>query len=369
VVFEAPPPEPTPVIDAEPLPTDPPLTPEPLPASASPVIEPESASTVETPVPPQPTPGPQVLELPRNAPRRSRKAEPAARPKRERQAARSAPATRREREVAAEPSVIVDIQALTRDGAVAARAEAPVPEDDAIEEAAAPVFPDPFDLAVVAPAPAEAAPDLDSSFESPELDELETIRPPGLGRLVLYLVLAAVAGFVVFVLWRNHWRVEGGPPQMIEVAFGQRAPAPPTFAAPVEIAQPEAGQPEIRDLHLERVPRHPRAVAVTGELVNTTNTTQSAVQIEASVVKGGLPRRSRVVACCEDLDREAVLKIVDDPDNPHFAERFSDLEKVRVAPGESRRFTVVFRDLDADLLEGALEPKAQVRSAEAVRTP
>jgi hypothetical protein len=345
VVVAPPAPEPPPFLDA--IDT---LTPEPAEPTPAPALAPDGGTPDAPPSP---------LELPRSAPRRPGSAAEAEAPPRPVR-------TRVERDVAAEPSIIVDMTALApppEPAAAAAPAAAHEEDDDQ--------FPDPFEIdALAAAAPAQAAPDLDV-FDAPYFDEAEAVRPPGLRRLALLVAVALVAGALLFVLWRNGWRL-AAPGQMLEVALGGDRPAPvPTTTPRVEIApeKPIVGRLEVRDLKLERLPRRARAVLVQGELVNDSNVEQAAITVQVDLARHKLTQKTRVVACCDELDREAAVKLAEKPEHPHFDERLNDLSKVRLAPGEARRFGVVFRDLDGDLLDGELVPMAQVRFSEPVRTP
>ncbi len=331
---------PTPFLDA--IDT---LTPEPAEPTPPPALEADGGVPVAA----------EPLDLPRNAPRRPGTVPEADTPPRRTR-------TRVERPVPSEPSIIVDMTALAPPPGTAP-AEAPPVED------AGPEFPDPFELEPLGDAPPAPATDLDV-FGAPYFDEAEAVRPPGIRRLVLLLAVALVVGAALFVLWRNHWHV-AAPGQMLDVALSGR-PAPASVAPPpVEIAPetPVVGKLEVRGLKLERLARRQRAVLVEGELANGTNVEQAAITIQVDLAKNKLLQKTRVVACCDELDRDAAAKLAEKPEHPHFDERLNDLGRVRLKPGETRRFGVVFRELDGDLLEGDLVPSAQVRFSEPVRTP
>ncbi len=146
-------------------------------------------------------------------------------------------------------------------------------------------------------------------------------------------------------------------------------PPPPRVAAPAAVVETPLfarGVLQIEDLRLEWLPKKAGAV-VHGTLVNRTGLTQSAIALTASLLKSGVPKLQRVVACCDALTLDAATLIAATPDHAHLAPRLSLSGRPPLADGERRAFSVVFPGPLVDTVD--LTPRVEVKFNEPLRTP
>ena len=191
---------------------------------------------------------------------------------------------------------------------------------------------------VFAPAPVDV----------PDARSLNPFRRAAPGFLLL--VTLGVAGYFVF-------RSQLAPPP------------PPPVAAPAAVVETPLfarGALQIEDLRLEWLPRKAGAV-VHGALVNRTGLTQSAIALTASLLKSGVPKLQRVVACCDALTLDAATQIAATPDHAHLAPRLSLSGRPPLADGERRAFSVVFPGPLVDTVD--VTPRVEVKFNEPLRTP
>lgn len=276
------------------------------------------------------------------------------------------------------PKVIIDMGQFG-DGAPP---PVPAPAEPAAEAAPEPPLADTSAFApLFTPQPSPAPAARHRVRELPALDgpavdvEVRPVKPPSLASLMLFVLVALVGGFTAFVSWRNGWApVWEDPKAAIAVAFAPARPAPAAEAAPappaVVEAEAQTGALQVGTLTLEpvRAGRRLQAMVLRGEVVNATNRVQKGIGIEASVaLEPGVPLRTRVVPCCDQLPGDEAVAVAQQPQHPHFAPSFDHAAEVRLQPGESRAFTVIFNDLPADAAADELQPVARVKFSEAER--
>jgi hypothetical protein len=204
--------------------------------------------------------------------------------------------------------------------------------------------------------------------------EITEVKPPSIARLVFLVFILLLTVFTAFVGWRNDWdwsSVKEAPDDAIAIAFGFQEPAPKAepVRPKVRRADQMRGEMEFVDLRAEWVAesRQNKAAVITGRLRNGTNRIQKSIALEAILeAPPGTPIKKRVVQCCEVIAAEELATVVQTADHPHFATQRAD-RMVRLIPGESRPFTVIFRGLDSKLTAHPLAPKALVRFSETER--
>lgn len=268
---------------------------------------------------------------------------------------------REEREVESEPSVVIELGAFATDKPV--DESAPTAQVRLAQDFSPLATPG---LVAAAATPAPTPRGAEALVVREELDDVEVVRPPSIAGLMVFLLLVAVAGFGAFVWVRNdRGPVWEDPGRAIRVAFGvearARPEAPPAPPVATEVA-PVQGELRVEGVTLATI--EPRGALVTGTLVNATNRVQTAITIEAKLLRDGVAHARRVVACCDALDPAGARDLLSKPDHAHFAEgRFQNLDKVRVSPGERRAFAVVFRELGTTR---DFAPEARVNFSEVV---
>ncbi len=159
----------------------------------------------------------------------------------------------------------------------------------------------------------------------------------------------------------------------VAVYFAVRPPdvsaLPPSSAAPktrVEAPLQATGDLEIDEVRVEWLPRKMGAV-VHGVLHNRTGLTQSAVALTATLARGELPVRQRVVACCEPLTLPEATTVATTPEHPHLAPRLVLSDRPPIGPGERRPFSVVFAGATDE--SPPLGARVEVKFSEPQRSP
>jgi predicted Zn finger-like uncharacterized protein len=259
---------------------------------------------------------------------------------------------RDDRDVADEPSIIIDMGNLG-DARATPPPEPPAPPAAALAPASTPPALDLLD-------PATAHADLDI----PEVPRRSA------GRFFFSLAVFSLAGLVLFVWARNDFGdIAKDPARSVAAAFGQLPPtAPPTAAAIVVEPPPPVGKLYAHDAAVEVLPKRGSGVRVQGVLSNTTTVAHGAITLRALLLRDGLPVRERTVPCCDDFDLATAQAVAQNPQHAHFNRKLNNLEAAVVPPGGTRRFTVVFPDT-GDLTHHALVPIVEVKHSEPVRTP
>jgi hypothetical protein len=212
------------------------------------------------------------------------------------------------------------------------------------------------------------------ALPSQDPGEITEVKPPSIARLIFLALILVLSVLTAFVGWRNDWEwstVKDAPADAVAIAFGFQEPAPEAAPARPEVRRADQmrGQMEFVDLRVELVAesRQRKAAVVSGQLRNGTNRIQKSIAIEAILESPpGTPLKKRVVQCCEVIAPEELVTVAQTVDHPHFAAQRAD-RMVRLIPGESRRFTVIFRDLDPKLTAQPLSPSAVVRFSETER--
>jgi hypothetical protein len=148
-----------------------------------------------------------------------------------------------------------------------------------------------------------------------------------------------------------------------------RPPPAPGATAPktrVEAPLQATGDLEIDEVRVEWLPRKGGAV-VHGVLHNRTGLTQSAVALTATLARGDLPVRQRVVACCEPLTLPEATTVAATPEHPHLAPRLVLSDRPPIGPGERRPFSVVFAGATDE--SPPLSARVEVKFSEPQRSP
>jgi len=289
---------------------------------------------------------------------------------------------REEKAVEEGPSIVVDIGQLgPESGEGAGEAERPAerPAERAAERAAAafsPLSGHPRPTPASVPALSLAA---IAALEAEPIDltDMEVvIRPPGIWRLVVAVILLLVGLFFVFVWARNDWApIWQDPLASISGAFEvKERPRVVKSDAPRPVIQVDEvrGELQLRALTARTIGQGRRRAAwVEGVVVNASNRAQKAIGIEVSVAQreGAPPVQSRVVVCCESLDEAAAEAILAVPDHPHLDERPVWDHAVRLAPGDERRFSVLVLDHGTALVPSARIKFSETEAAEAMAAP
>ncbi len=266
---------------------------------------------------------------------------------------------RDDRDVEAEPSIVIDMSSLggEEESTPPATTTAPVP--------------------AAAPSPAAPRPQAAMDQFNLDRDDLGAGQEPifvprrTVGNFLAKAFLTTLVLGTAFVWIRNDFsNIFADPGKSTAVALGLApASAPPRPAAPIMVEPPPpVGELTIEDLHLEVLAKKAGFV-LQGKLTNKTAVVQTAITLRASLLKDGLPVRERTLACCDLLDTATALVIAQTPSHAHFSTRLNNLRDVRLAPNESRLFSVVFPDAQGELAGATLTPVTEVKLSEALRAP
>ena len=210
------------------------------------------------------------------------------------------------------------------------------------------------------------------AFDSPDHSEVREIKPPSMARWAVLALVLAVAGFVAFVAVAN-----GGDPiwyqdpvSATKRALGfEKPPPPPKPPEPVVEAPPMTGELVVEDVEMTmlRLGKKHMIAILRGQVVNRSNRDQHSIVFDADLIDAESSRElslaTRKADCCAQLDDAAAKSAARQADHPHFSEK-SGGENVRLAPGESRRFTIVLRQLDPALERKPIAPRVGIRFAE-----
>lgn len=250
---------------------------------------------------------------------------------------------REEKAVDAGPKVVIDMGQLS--DTPAAEGEA---EDDGL--------PPPIDLASFAPLAAK--PVLAESPSRPvanlpppahiDPSEIREVRPPGMGRLVLIVMLLGASLFALFVAARNDWQIDWADPmasvsKAFDVKERPRVPSKTPTSTPVVEVDEMKGQLELRELTVQ----HRRGYAlVQGTLVNASNRVQRGIGFEIGLTRGPgkPPLKARTVACCDRFTAAEADGVAKKADHPHFSESLNRASALRLMPNEVRPFSVIMRN-------------------------
>jgi hypothetical protein len=195
------------------------------------------------------------------------------------------------------------------------------------------------------PAPSEAA--------TPPRSEPQPLTLPNAPRrknpvqrvmFLIGLLLLAMIGGTVYFYW------QGGIPELtslIDRLTGQAAPPQVEGQIRLEglssfyVAHPEAGQ----------------MLVIQGRAMNNFPTARSSLAVKGVLFnKEGKAQLQQTVFCGNPLDQEALKKLsyakIEESMNNPFGESLSNLN---VAPGKALPFTIVFRNLPADIAEFTVE--------------
>lgn len=280
---------------------------------------------------------------------------------------------REERAIEEGPSIVVDIgqigpeQAAAEAAAALAKAE---PVESAAERAAAAFSP----LgARPRPTPAPGAVSNLAALAAIEAEPIDLtdmeviIKPPGIWRLVVGVILLLVALFFVYVWNRNDWApIWNDPVASIKSAFEVKerprvVKSEPPARTVIQVDEIR-GELKVSGLTARPVGQGRRkAVWVQGVVVNASNRAQKAIGIEVSLAQaeGTPPVQTRVVACCAHLDEATVDAVLADPEHPHLDDKPDWESAARLAPGAQLPFSVIMVDAG-----GALIPSGRIKFSE-----
>lgn len=210
------------------------------------------------------------------------------------------------------------------------------------------------------------------AFDGPEPSEIQEIKPPSMAKWAVLAVVLALAGFVVWVAMANGWDPiwYQDPVTATKRAMGfEQPPAPPPEPKPVVEVAPMTGDLEVRAVEMTtlKLGRRKLIAILRGEVVNDSNRLRHSIVFDADLIDAesatGLSLATRKADCCVMFDDAEAKAAARRADHPHFSEK-SGGENVRLAPGESRRFTIVLRDLDPALDKKPIAPQVKIRFAE-----
>ncbi len=210
------------------------------------------------------------------------------------------------------------------------------------------------------------------TFDSPDHSEVREIKPPSMAKWAVLALFLAIAGFAAFVAVANEgdpiWYQD--PVTATKRALGfEKPPPPPPPPEVVEEVPPMTGELVVEGVEMTMLGagRKHRIAILRGQVINRSNRLQHSIVFDADLLDAESSRElslaTRKADCCVQFDDAQAKSAARQPDHPHFSEK-SGGENVRLAPGESRRFTIVLRRLDPDLERKPIEPRVTIRFAE-----
>lgn len=210
------------------------------------------------------------------------------------------------------------------------------------------------------------------TFDSPDHSEVREIKPPSMAKWAVLALVLVIAGFVAFVAVANGgdpiWYQDPVTATMRALGF-EKPPPPPEEPEPVVEAPPMEGELVVEDVEMTmlKVSKKQMIAILRGQLVNRSNRLQQSIVFDADLIDAesskALSLATRKADCCVQMDDAEARSAARQADHPHFSDK-SGGENVRLAPGDSRRFTIVLRDLDPDLERKPIAPRVQIRFAE-----
>lgn len=210
------------------------------------------------------------------------------------------------------------------------------------------------------------------AFDGPDPSEIQEIKPPSMAKWAVLAVVLVLGGFAAWVGAANGWEPiwYEDPVTATKRALGfEKPPAPPPEPEPVHEVAPITGALEVEDVEMTTLKLGKRRLIaiLRGRVVNHSNRLQHSIVFDADLMdaerEGELSLATRRADCCAMMDDAEAKAAARQADHPHFSEK-SGGENVRLAPGESRAFTIVLRDLDPALDKKPIAPRVQVRFAE-----